>query len=70
MTKQTDRCSGGVGVSGRRGVPGGHHVDVLTLGELELNAFEFAFFFIYVCRNFTLKKKRYFKEEELPSLVS
>lgn len=53
MTKQMDRCSGGVGVSGQRGVPGGRHVDVLTLGELELDAFEFAVFFIYVCRNFT-----------------
>lgn len=56
MTKQMDRCTGGVAVSGWRGVPGGRHVDVLTLGELELDAFEFAVFFIYVCRNFTLKK--------------
>lgn len=66
-----DRCTGGAAVSGRKGVPGGCHVDVLILGELELDAFEFAVFFLYVCRNFTLKKKKkYFKEEELPNLVS
>lgn len=33
-------------------------MDVLILGELELDAFEFAVFFLYVCRNFTLKKKK------------
>ena len=65
-----DRCAGGAAVSGRRGVPGGRHVDVLILGELELDAFELAVFFIYVCINFTLKKKKNFKEEELPNLVS
>lgn len=40
MTKQT----GGVAVAGRRGMPGGRHVDVLTLGELEVDATELCSF--------------------------
>lgn len=44
MTKQTDKCAGGVAVAGRRGMPGGRHVDVLTLGELEVDASELCSF--------------------------
>lgn len=55
MTKQMDRCTGRRAVSGRRSARC-HYVDVLTLGELELDAFEFAVCSsVYVCRNFTLK---------------
>lgn len=34
----------GVAVAGRRGMPGGGHVDVLTLGELEVDASELCSF--------------------------